>query len=119
MLISLGLIDEQNLEHAMTTRSGNEKMKNKYLGEVLAELNFISTEVLQETLKIQRATGLKRSVIENFKQYQMNEIKGLHLIKIEGDIKAGNLHIVNSNITTQPNEIFLFLEEKTNNQFLY
>jgi len=54
LLISLGLIDEENLEHAMTTRSGNEKMKNKYLGEVLAELNFISTEVLQETLKIQR-----------------------------------------------------------------
>jgi len=54
LLISLGLIDEKQLEQAMNTRAGNEKMKNKYLGEVLAELNFITTDILQETLKIQR-----------------------------------------------------------------
>lgn len=54
LLISLDLITNEQLEYALNARTKNEKLKNSYIGEVFAELKYITTDILEETLKIQR-----------------------------------------------------------------
>ena len=69
-----------------------------------------------EKLKTQRAIGFERNVVENFKEFNINEMKGIILIKIENNNLTGDLVISSDDAINKPNEIFLFSEEESNDE---
>jgi CheY-specific phosphatase CheX len=54
LLLSLGIVTETQLQIALSFKLGDEKMRNMYIGETLAELKLVEPEILQECLKIHK-----------------------------------------------------------------